>query len=123
VNIKKSLETLKADLVRKETILRSIQNHHPHLAKFSEEELLAYYHLTTIEELQEHIQDPIKTSPEDEINQSSLCSCKNSKGEFKDLYDTQELAQQQADQLMSHQILSLRVYPCPYGYGWHLTKG
>ena len=110
-------------MVSKEIILRSIQNHHPHLAKFSEEEILAYFHLTTIEELQEHIQDPIKTSPEDEINQSSLCSCKNSKGEFKDLYDTQELAQQQADQLMSHQILRLRVYPCPYGYGWHLTKG
>ena len=123
MNIKKSLETLKADLVRKETILRSIQKHHPHLAKFSEEEVLAYFHLTTIEELQEHIQDPIKTSPEDEINRSTPCSCKNSKGEFKDLYDTQELAQQQADHLISYQMSRLRVYPCPYGYGWHLTKG
>lgn len=122
MNLEKSLQTLKADLARKETILKSIQNHHPHLAEFSEEEVLAYFHLTTIEDLQEHIQNSIKTSREDEINRSTLCSCKNSKGEFKDLYDTHELAQEQADQLMSHHMLRLRVYPCPYGYGWHLTK-
>lgn len=123
MNIKKSLQTLKDDLARKESILKSIQNHHPHLAKFSEEEVLAYFHLTTIEDLKEYIQNSIKTSNENEMNHNTLCSCKNSNGEFKELYNTHELAQHGADKLMIYQRVKLRIYPCPYGNGWHLTKG
>jgi hypothetical protein len=122
VNIKKSLQTLKSDLGRKEATLKLIRNHYPHLADFTEEDILAYFHLSTINELSEHMQDFIKTSTDDDIHHNALCTCKDSKGEFKDIYETQELAQQKADLLMTHQVLKLKVYPCPSGYGWHLTK-
>lgn len=122
MNIKKSLQTLKSDLARKEATLKLIHNHYPHLADFTEEEILAYFHLSTINELREHIQDFIKTSTEDETHNNARCTCKDSKGEFKDIYDTQELAQQKADLLMTHKVLKLKVYLCPSGYGWHLTK-
>ncbi len=123
MNIKKSLQTLKTDLARKEATLKRLHNHYPHLAEFSEEEILAYFHLSTIDELKVHIQDSIKTSTDDEIHHNALCNCKDSKGELKDLYDTQEDAEQQADLIMTHQMLRLKVYPCPSGNGWHLTKG
>ncbi|MGB5506479.1 MAG: hypothetical protein WBM70_07335 [Sulfurovum sp.] len=123
MNIKKSLQALKTDLAHKETTLKTIQHLYPHLVNLSEKQVLSYFNVTTIEELKEHIQDSIKTSTEYEIDRATLCSCKDSKGECKELYDTQEIAQEKADQLMTHQMLKLRVYPCPFGYGWHLTKG
>ncbi|HEY9130001.1 MAG TPA: hypothetical protein VIN02_09195 [Sulfurovum sp.] len=48
-----------------------------------------------------------------------VCTCKDGKGEFKMLYETEVLAQEQADRSNT----KLKVYPCPYGQGWHLTKG
>lgn len=125
MNIKQSLQTLKTDLHNKETTLKTIQNHYPHLAHLSEKDILAYLQIDTIDELIEHISQTLETSIaiyEDKVD-GMICSCKDSKGALKDPYDTQELAQQQAAELMMHQKLELRAYPCPYGNGWHLTKG
>ena len=125
MNMKQSLRTLRADLHQKETMFKAIQNHYPHLAHFTEEEILKYLQIDTIEELREHMKQTLDTSValyKDQIEEM-ICSCKDSEGSFKDPYDTQEVAQHKADELMMHQELKLRVYPCPYGNGWHLTKG
>jgi hypothetical protein len=125
MNSKQSLQTFKADLYNKETTLKTIQKHYPHLAHLSENEILTYLQIETIDELREHIKQTLETSIaiyEDKID-GMTCSCKDSKGSLKDPYDTQELAQEQAAQSMMHQKQKLRVYPCPYGNGWHLTKG
>ena len=42
MNLEKSLQRLKADLANKETTLKAIQNHYPHLANFPEKEMLEY---------------------------------------------------------------------------------
>ena len=122
--MKQSLQTLKADLNNKETTLKTIQHHYPHLAHFSEKEVLTYLQIDTIEELRKHIKQTLETSIAiyEDKSESMVCSCKDSEGCFKDPYDTQEIAQDKANELMIHQKLKLKVYPCPYGYGWHLTK-
>ena len=125
MNIKQSLQTLKADLHNKETMLKTIQNHYPHLAHFTEKEILKYLQIDTIDELREHIKQTLETSIavyKDKIEEL-ICSCKDSEGLLKDPYDTQEIAQRKASELMTRQKIKLRVYPCPYGNGWHLTKG
>lgn len=123
--MKQSLQTLKADLNNKETTLQTIQHHYPHLAHFSEKEVLHYLQIDTIEELRKHIKQTLETSIAiyEDKSESMVCSCKDSKGALKDHYDTQELAQQQVSELMMQKKHNLRVYPCPYGNGWHLTKG
>jgi len=125
MNIRQSLHTLKSDFHNKETTLKTIQHHYPHLAHLSEKEILSYLQFDTIEELGEHFKQTLETSIDiyDDKMEGMVCSCKDSKGVLKEPYDTRELAQQQASQLMMHQKINLRVYPCPYGNGWHLTKG
>jgi len=122
-HIKKSLQALKSDLAYKETLLKTIQKHYPHLSNFSQEELLAYFELDTLSELKVYIEDSVRTFSEDEIADTILCTCKDGKGEFKMLYETEALAQEQAEISKMQPGVSLKVYPCPYGSGWHLSKG
>jgi len=122
-HIKKSLQALKSDLALKETLLKKIQKHYPHLSNFSQEELLAYFQFDTLSELKVYIEDSVRTSSEDDIVDTILCTCKDGKGEFKVLYETEALAQEQANISKMQPSVNLKVYPCPYGYGWHLTKG
>ena len=49
--------------------------------------------------------------------------CHGADGRPKDAYDTPGDAERRADILYREQGLSLRVYECPHGQGWHLTKG
>jgi len=122
-HIKKSLQSLKSDLASKETLIKTIQKHYPHLSNFSQEELLAYFQLDTLSELKAYIDDSVRTSSEYEMEDTMLCTCKDGKGEFKVLYETEALAQEQVNISKMQPCVSLKVYPCPYGYGWHLTKG
>ncbi len=50
------------------------------------------------------------------------CSCVDSLGNGKRLYDTREDAEKSRASSEEARNLSLRVYPCPDGGGWHLTK-
>jgi len=120
---KKSLQTLKSDLAYKETLLKTILKYYPHLSDFSQDELLAYFQLDTLSELNEHIKDIIQTSSESTMADTIVCTCKDGKGEFKALYETEALAQEQADRSKIQPNIKLKVYPCPCGCGWHLTKG
>ena len=49
--------------------------------------------------------------------------CTSGDGRTKQSYSSAEDAQQRADIRQRDGGVSLRVYPCPYGHGWHLTKG
>lgn len=124
-NIKKSLQALKEDLRYKQTTLKVIQNHYPHLGHLSEKEILDYLHLTSIDQLNEHIQEMTKNGPtvKYSTDHSTFCTCVDSKGKPKELYLTQDIAEHQADELRLYQKQKLKVYPCPDTHGWHLTKG
>lgn len=124
-NIKKSLQTLKTDLLHKQTTLKTIQNYYPHLVNLSEKEILDYLHLTSIDQLNEHIQEMSKNASvvKDSTDHSAFCTCMDSKGNPKTLYLTQKIAEQKAEELRVYQKQILKVYPCPDTHGWHLTKG
>lgn len=122
-HIKKSLKAIKSDLSQKENLLRAIQNRFPHLSNASYEEILTYFQLDTLGELKVHIEALSQTSHDDDMENTMICTCKDSKGDFKVLYESEALAQAQADSSKRQPNVHLTVYPCPYGCGWHLTKG
>lgn len=119
-SIKHSLQTLKTDLERKERSVKYLQKHYPHLSHFSEAELIKYFDLKTIDELEDHIENLIEKScfKETSIN-DTICSCKDSKGELKALYRSEKEAQK----VITASQMTLSLYQCPEGQGWHITKG
>jgi len=125
MDFKKSLQAIKNDIARSEAILKLLQKSHPHLAHLSEEQILNYLNVNSIDALHEYIQK-IKAShgPHYDlgIQKNEICSCRDSNGEIKNLYDSETSAQAEADSLSGHKF-KLSVYRCPYGSGWHLTKG
>jgi len=121
MDLKKSLQAIKNDIARSEEILKLLQKSHPHLAHISENQILNHFDVNTIDELHEHIRR-IKVSNELSVQKNEICSCRDSNGEIKNLYDSETSAQVEADSLSGHNRLKLCVYRCPYGSGWHLTK-
>lgn len=121
MNLKKSLQTLKEELSKKETTLKAIQQTHPHLLHLSESQLLTYFEVTTLDELDKYLKHQ-KKSIETDTKNSPVCNCTDSHGQPKDLYSSEDSAQRAADALAKQKNLYLRVYPCPYLDGWHLTK-
>jgi hypothetical protein len=126
MDFKKSLQAIKNDIARSEETLKLLQKSHPHLAHLSEIQILNYFHVNSIDQLHEHIQQ-IKASKESyydlSVQKHEICSCRDSHGEIKNLYDSETSAQAEADTLSERYTLKLSVYRCPYGAGWHLTKG
>ena len=122
MNLIKSLQTLKKDLSKKETILKAIQQTHPHLIHLSASQLLTYFEVTTLDELDEYLKHEKESIPIDTKN-SLVCHCADSQGQPKTLYLSEESAQKEAYVLSKQKNLNLSHYPCPYQDGWHLTKG
>lgn len=57
------------------------------------------------------------------IPDRSFChSCQGRDGTAKRTYPTESDAESAADHRRSRGGPTLRVYPCPWGDGWHLTK-
>lgn len=50
------------------------------------------------------------------------CLCKDRNYQFKTLYRTQRDAERIAKFILDTQGVNLKIYPCPYSIGWHLTK-
>lgn len=50
------------------------------------------------------------------------CSCTDRHGYSKELYNLKETAKDIASSLSKEKKFRLRVYQCPHGHGWHLTK-
>ncbi len=125
MHLKKSFQTIKNELMKNEEILKHLQKSHPHLAHFSETQILHYFNVNSIDELDRH-SEQIKASQELHVDlgiqNNEVCACRDSKGEMKSLYDSEASAQAEADTLSRHHMLKLSVYRCPYGSGWHLTK-
>ena len=62
-------------------------------------------------------------SPRNRQTPSTTCYfCLDSEGNTKELYETEEIAEQRAKIIEEEQGIELRIYPCPYGLGYHLTK-
>jgi len=54
---------------------------------------------------------------EDYISKS-YCTCKDSHGNPKYLYPTEEALKE----IQDNALIKLKSYPCPSEHGWHLTK-
>ena len=122
MDLKKSLQTLKKELSKKETILKAIQQTNPQLRTLSKHQILAYFEVTGIDELEEYIKHKKESIPTDTQN-TLICHCIDSQGQLKALYDSEESAQKEASVLSKQKNLNLSIYLCPYHAGWHLTKG
>lgn len=116
--MKKSLQAIKNEIVQKEETLKALQKTHPHLAHLSEVQILAYFDVETISELEQHI--PLHDDLP--LQENKLCSCTDSTGQPKDLYNSEASAQNEGHILAAHKRVKLKVYPCPDNYGWHLSK-
>lgn len=122
---KKSLKALKNALLKNEEILKRLQKSYPHLAHLSENQILKYFNVQSLHELNKHMKQ-IKASKEHQtippVQKNEVCSCRDSHGQIKVLYDSEASAKEQIDTLSQRKRLQLHVYRCPYGCGWHLTK-
>jgi hypothetical protein len=61
-------------------------------------------------------------SPKERHTPSKTCICPDSGGKPKELYATREDAERRAGIIAKEKGRRLKVYPCPYQAGWHLTK-
>ena len=62
-------------------------------------------------------------APKSRHTPSEPCAyCTGADGKPKEAYKTQRSAQRRADIIRKEQGVELKVYPCEYGSGWHLTK-
>jgi len=126
MNLEKSLQAMKNDIAKIEETLKVLQKSYPHLANLSKKQLLTYFNVNTIQELNGYIKR-IKESQELHDNltvqENKLCSCTDSNGQTKDLYYSEVSAQAQLNKLPKEKKSPLRVYICLDGCGWHLTKG
>jgi hypothetical protein len=62
-------------------------------------------------------------SPKERHTPSKTCRyCQDSMGGSKELYETREDAERRAKIITKEQGIRLKVYPCDYQAGWHLTR-
>lgn len=62
-------------------------------------------------------------SPADRQTPSKTCSvCRGADGKLKEAYLNESTAKQRAELLCKEQGVTLKVYECEHGNGWHLTK-
>ena len=67
---------------------------------------------------QNHTDPYLCDTHSDENVKHTYCSCKDSSGESKYLYTSQR----EIESILTSTEISLKIYPCPYEKGWHLTK-
>lgn len=126
--MKKSLKPIKKKIQNKNKLYITIRHVYTHLSEFSNKEILDYYNVTSLKELDSHIEH-IKElltkqieNYEEELKQIDTCFCLDSHGDFKYLYLTQKEAQKQVEFALKTKRIKLVPYPCPFHCGWHLTK-
>ena len=129
MRLKKSLKPIRKKMAQKGNVFITIKRVYIHLSELSNDEILDYYHVKSIKELDAHIEH-IKTillkrteNYKEELEGIDTCFCTDSHDNFKDLYLTQKEVQQRIKLLYKEQRIKLKFYPCPYDCGWHLTKG
>ena len=125
MNLEKSLQAIKTDLGRKEEILKALKKIYPHLSYLSETQILTYFKVDSILELNEYskrIKESTHPHSNLSVQKNAICSCTDSKGQPKDVYHSEAFSQEEANRLSGQNKLQLSVYICPDGSGWHLTK-
>ncbi len=128
MNLKKSLKPIKKKLQNKNKLFTTIKHVYPHLCQFSNEEILDYYQVHSLQELEthiEHIKKVLKTqieNHEEERENISTCFCLDSRGDFKYLYASKKEAQEQILFSQKTKRIKLSLYACPFHCGWHLSK-
>jgi len=127
MNLKKSLKSIRKNIVFTSNIFRTIRHVYTHLDNLTNEEILDYYGLRSIHELESHV-EKIKVlllnreTIKNNIETLDSCFCMDSRKEFKYLYTTKKDAQRQVAYTHQNKGIKLKLYACPYHCGWHLAK-
>ena len=128
MNLKKSLKPLRKKIANKHNAYSTIRQVYKHLKLFSNEEILEYYQVKDIDALKQHIEHikqilkNKKMNYKETLEEMDSCFCVDAKGEFKYLYKTQKEAQKQLEYSQKAKRVKLKLYPCPYHCGWHLSR-
>ena len=128
MSLKKTLKPIKRRIKNSNTAFATIKRVYRHLSMYTDKEILKYYHVDNIEELEEHIESIKKTllydnqSKRDKLEDIDSCFCLDGKKEFKYLYKSRKDAQKQIEYTYRSKKIRLKLYPCPYHLGWHLSR-
>ncbi len=126
--IKKSLKPIRKKLQNRDKPFVTIRAVYTHLSELSNEEILDYYNVASVKELEQHIEcvkEILKKQIENytaELEALDTCFCVDSRGDFKYLYTSKKEAQKQIEFLLKNRAVKLTLYPCPFHCGWHLTR-
>jgi len=126
--IKKSLKPIKKKLQNKDKLFITIRRVYTHLSELSNEEILDYYNVNSLKELDthiEHVKEVLKKQIEnyaEELEEIDACFCIDSRGDFKYLYESKKEAQNQVLFSLKTKRVKLTLYACPFHCGWHLSK-
>jgi len=125
---KKSLKPIKKNLQNRNRLFATIRHVYTHLSELSNEEILDYYNVSSLKELEGHIEyvkEVLKKQIEnykEELEELNTCFCVDSRGEFKYLYESKKEAEQQLLFSFKTKRVKLSLYACPFHCGWHLSK-
>ena len=126
--IKKSLKPIKKKLQNKDKLYVTIRRVYTHLSELSNKEILNYYNVNSLKELDthiEHIKNILKKQTEnyeEKLEELDACFCLDSHGNFKYLYESKKEAENQVQFSLKTKHIKLMLYPCPFHAGWHLAK-
>ena len=126
--MKKSLKPIKKKIQNKNKLYITIRRVYTHLSELSNKEILDYYNVASLKELNSHIEHIKKVlkkqieNYEEELEQINACFCLDSNEDFKYLYSTKKEAEQQVKFTLKTKRVKLALYPCTFHCGWHLTK-
>jgi len=126
--IKKSLKPIKKKLQNKEKLYVTIRRVYTHLSELSNKEILNYYNVNSLKELDthiEHIKNILKKQTEnyeEKLEELDACFCLDSRGDFKYLYESKKEAKAQMEFSLKTKRVKLTLYACPFHAGWHLAK-
>jgi len=126
--MKKSLKPIKKNLQNKNRLFATIRHVYTHLSELSNEEILDYYNVSSLKELEGHIEyvkEVLKKQIEnykEELEELNTCFCVDSRREFKYLYESKKEAEQQLLFSFKTKRIKLSLYACPFHCGWHLSK-
>ncbi|SHO80316.1 hypothetical protein MNB_SV-15-642 [hydrothermal vent metagenome] len=116
LEIKKPLKSIKKRILSNQEIIKQIKRDYSYISHLDIEEILDYFYVSSISKLEEFlIYIPIEYEKIEFIE--NQCLCVDRYNNPKELYISQEEAIKKASQKEG-----LKIYPCRYKYGWHLSK-